>query len=348
MTTLTNSLDQNFEFKNNLVMLIDGTYFGKYQPDSGLVIDSDKLILDSASVNPTQVDLRRATTTINSTSIRLLDGNVDDGNVFSIFMGNDDNALVGKEVTLYFGRVNESIPFSEYITISTYIINDITKSGDYYTIKAKSQEDKTLLPAFDQQGTLDSSITDVATSVDVDTEEDIFPASGFIKIESEYLSYSSKVFSSGITTFTISARGALQSTAAAHTAGDQVNVVQELNANPIDLILQLLISSGGGGSYDVLPDGAGIDNTLIDVATFESIRDTFFISDVFTLYISNEASLIKFIEVELLEANNIRIIKNSMDNLISLAILDQSDLSVSVEEIDDEITIKDTPNYKIS
>jgi hypothetical protein len=46
--------------------------------------------------------------------------------------------------------------------------------------------------------------------------------------------------------------------------------------------------------------------------------------------------------------NNVRIIKNSLDNLISLSILDQSDLTATVEEIDDAITLKDSPKWKIS
>jgi len=348
MTTLTNSLDQNFEFKNNLVVLIDGTYFGKYQPDSGLVIDADKLLVNSATINPTQIDLRRATTQINSTTVNILNGTVEDGPTFASFVGQDDNALIGKEIRLFFGRVNEGIPFSEYLEISKYIISDVSLSNNFYKIRAKSQEDKALEPAFDQQGTLDSSINDVVASVDVNTETDIFPSTGIIKVGSEYMLYSGTSFSSEITTFTISARGYISSTAASHTAGAQVNYVQELNGNPIDLIVQLLVSSGGGGSYDVLADGAGIDNTLVDVAAFEAIRDEYFSSDVFTLYFSDADKLLVDIERELLVPNNVRIIKNSMDNLISIAILDQSDFSIDAGEIDDSMTLINTPKWKIS
>lgn len=348
MTTLTNSLNQNFEFQNNLIVLIDGVYFGKYQPDSGLVIDADKILVDTVTINPTQIDLRRATTQINSASVKILDGTDDDDYTFSGFMGADDNALIGKEIQIFFGRVGESIPFSEYIEISKYVINDIKKSGNFFTVRAKSQEDKAILPAFDQQGTLDSSIADSDGSVDIASDEDIFPATGIIKIGTELMLYSAAVFSSGITTFTVSARGYLLSNAVAHSAGDQANFVQALSGNPIDLILQLLISKGGTGPYDVLHDGAGIDNSLIDTTQFENIRDTFFASDVFTLYVSDESQLIKYIETELLVPNNVRIIKNSMDNLISLAILDQSNLVDAVEEIGDDITLINSPNWKVS
>lgn len=348
MTILTNSLEQNFEFKNNLVVLINGTYFAKYQPDSGLVIDSDKFLVDSASVNPTQIDLRRATTQINSTTVKILDGTDDDDFVFSSFVGSDENALIGKEIQIFFGRINESIPFSEYLQISKYIINDIDKSDNFFKIKAKSQEDKTIVPVFEQQGTLQTSINETETSIEVDTDNEIFPSSGFLKIGSEYIEYSSTSTISGITTFTASIRGDILSEASSHTAGDQVNYVHKIEGNPIDLILQLLISSGGGGAYDILPDGAGIDNTLIDISAFESIRDTFFPSDIFTLYISDIAKLIDFIEDELLVPNNVRIIKKSIDSLISLSILDQSDPTETVEEIDDSITLINTPRWKVT
>ena len=123
--SLTNSLNENFEFKNNPIVQIGSTYFGKYQPDSGLTIDADKLLVDSATINPTQIDLRRATTQINTTTIKILDGTVDDDRTFSGFIGADENALVGSEVRLFFGRVGESIPFSEYLEISRYLIDDV-------------------------------------------------------------------------------------------------------------------------------------------------------------------------------------------------------------------------------
>jgi len=348
MTTLTDSFDNNLNFQNNIIVKIGSTYFGKYQPDSGLTIDSDKLILDAATINPTQIDLKRATTQINSTTIRILDGSTKDDYTFSVFMGNDPNALIGVTVQLFFGRVNESIPFSQYLEINQYVISDISKSGSFYTVKAKSQEDKTLTPAFEQQGTLDTSINDTDTSILVDTEEDIFPASGIIRIGNEFISYSATAFSSGITTFTVSARGFLQSTADDHTDGDQTNYVEKVTGNPIELILQLLISSGGGGAYDLLSDGAGIDNTLVDVAGFEAIRDSFFISDVFTLYVSDIEKLVEYIEDELLVPNNVRLIKNSANNLISIAILDQSDPAATVAEIDDAATLVNSPKWKIS
>lgn len=347
--SLTNSLNENFEFKNNLIVQIGSTYFGKYQPDSGLTIDADKLLVDSATINPTQIDLRRATTQINTTTIKILDGTVDDDRTFSGFIGADENALVGSEVRLFFGRVGESIPFSEYLEISRYLIDDVNLvNSNMYSIRAKSQEDKTITPAFQQQGTLDISINDTATSIAVDTDEDTFPSSGRIRINNEFIEYSSKSFLAGITTFTVATRGDLSSIAASQTAGDQVTYVEKLRGNPIDLILQLLISSGGGGTYDVLSDGAGIDESLIDIAEFENIRDTFFSTDIFTLYPSELDTLIDYIESELLVPNNVRIIKNSLDNLISLTILDQSNIALDVDEIDDSITVLDSPKWKIS
>lgn len=336
--SLINSLNEEFSFKNNLVVSINGTNFAKYQPDSGLVIDEDKLIVDGASINPTQIDLRRATTQINSTTVKVLDGTPDFDFVFSAFIGADPNALIGSEISIKFGRVNEDIDFSEYIEISKYIITDINKAGNFYNIKAKSQEDRTLKPAFQQQGTLNTSINDSILSWDVETDEDVFPATGFLRIDNEFVEYTGTAFNAGITTFTIQARGDLLSTPESHTAGAQVNYVKELVGNPIDLLLDLLTGT----------DGAEIDPTLVDVAAFESIRDTNFPTDIFTLYPSNIPVLIEYIEKELLEANNIRIVKNSLNNLISISLLDVVDPSQDVEEIDDSTTLINTPKWSVS
>ena len=83
--TYASEVINNTGFKTNIIINIDGNYFGKYQPDSGLVIDSDKLVLSSATINPTTVDLKRSLTTIANASMKVLDK---DG-TFSVFIGSD-------------------------------------------------------------------------------------------------------------------------------------------------------------------------------------------------------------------------------------------------------------------
>lgn len=62
------------------------------------------------------------------------------------------------------------------------------------------------------------------------------------------------------------------------TEASSENLIR-LRGNPIDLILQIMTSTGNGtnGIYDLLPasQGLGIDQSLVDVAEFEKIRDNF-------------------------------------------------------------------------
>ena len=50
-----------------------------------------------------------------------------------------------------------------------------------------------------------------------------------------------------------------------------------LSGHPIDIALQIMISGGGGGPYDVLPveNGLGIPAAFVDVAAFEAVRAEF-------------------------------------------------------------------------
>ena len=71
--------------------------------------------------------------------------------------------------------------------------------------------------------------------------------------------------------------GQLRTEMATHAIGAQVKEVRILEGDHVDLVLQMLLSTGTGnnGIYDVLPKsyGAGIDQTLIDVYAFDKIRD---------------------------------------------------------------------------
>jgi len=62
------------------------------------------------------------------------------------------------------------------------------------------------------------------------------------------------------------------------TEANEENLIT-LRGNPIDLILQIMTSTGNGtnGVYDVLEEtqGLGIDQALVDIVEFESIRDNY-------------------------------------------------------------------------
>jgi hypothetical protein len=86
------------------------------------------------------------------------------------------------------------------------------------------------------------------------------------------------------------------------TADEDTSVT--ISGNPLDLVMQILTSTGAGtnGTYDTLAEtnGRGIDDDLIDIATIEEIRDSYFptLDWSFTLLESWEAK--DFIESQIM------------------------------------------------
>lgn len=345
--TYQTSVESNNFFQTNIVVFLKGEYFSRYQVDSGLVVPSENLIVDGATINPTKVSLKRGTQQTDSTTITFLDKD----ERFSSLIGADDGALVNQDIEVYLGRVNEAMDFADYIKINTYKIRDVQSATaqNKFKVKAVSISDSMQQPIFDAVGNLESSITDADTSLILITGDDIFQTSGILKIEDEYINYTGTTFNAldGETTFTGLTRGILSSTAAAHTAGTEAFEVLEIQDNPIDIFLKVLISPGGGGVYDTLHDGIGFDETLVDIAAIESIRDTFFSGDEFKLYLSNIPNALKWFETEIFYPNNLRLIQNAENNKISLAILDQSDFFADVFNLTED-NIRENPSWSIS
>ena len=337
----------NTGFKTNIVIDINGTKFAKHQPDSGLVIDSDKLILSSATINPAKVDLKRSVTTVANMSMKILD---QDG-VFSIFMGQDDNALTGLEVSLFAGRITGSFDFSDYALLKTYVIRDISKSKGFYTVKSTSQTNRMQKPIFRQAGDLNTAMNDNVSTIIIDVGEDVFSNFSLLRVDNEIISYSpgNVTHDSGLnqTTITSITRSAEASVADSHDAGTTVNILEKVVDNPINIILKLWTSGGGGGTYDTLPDGLGIDENLIDITAIETLRDNFHFGELMTLYFSDITNGLKYIQTHLMLTNAVRIVENSADNKLFLAKLDEADLSADLLEID-EASTQAIPTWKTS
>jgi hypothetical protein len=112
----------------------------------------------------------------------------------------------------------------------------------------------------------DVAFTDPADSYDIDT---------YLKVEDEIMG---PVTAMSATGFTVTTRGVFGTVADSHADDSDVDELIIFDSrNPIDMILQLLMSTGDGtnGDYDDLPShcGFGIDEDLIDVTTFETERD---------------------------------------------------------------------------
>lgn len=325
------------------------TYFSKYQPQSGLVVPTSNVgLVQSFSVPGQQIDLLTARADVGQATVEI----VDVGQVFSNFMGQPLSALIGLKADLYVGLITDAgMPFSEYIPEKlSYVIKTLEKQGSKYKLGLRSPADRMQVPIYNSRGNLNAFTLAAATTLVIDTGTDSFDGpTGRAKIGQEFVQYTGKSFASPLTTLTGVSRGDETSTAVDHKAGEECWFVEKVVANPIDILLQLLTSTGTGtnGAYDLLFDGVGIPIAEIDVAKFLSIKTTFFPSDTFTLLFYDIQNALKYIEVELLQANNLRF--TEVDGLLSIAVLDQSVPGETLPIVDEDVILASpAPSWKLS
>lgn len=332
-------------FIPNVVILIGAQYYAIRNPDSGLTITApfDRCI-SSMVLNPTSIDIKRVNTTIASYSFRL----VDLQNVITTLIAGNAAAFVGQEVTIYLGRsranANEpSIPFSDYYELPKTRIKKVEHSDNSYSFSSTEDTDRMNQPIFDATSALAVDILAGTTTLTMRDDISAFPASGFLKIDNEFMSYSSK--NDGTKTFSGVIRGELTSVPAAHSANTSAYQVQTITDNPLNIVLRILASVGGGGSYDNLQDGCGLSSSLIDIAGIETLRDNLFSGVQFTLSFYNITSALKTLENEILQPCNLRF-SYSKDSKLTLAILDRA---IFVEETDiiDEDSISKYPKWSV-
>lgn len=267
-------------FTSNVVVQVGGsTYFALRAPDSGLTLDDDKVnVVRRVKIPSLKLNLREAFGSVGSASIDFIDKE----GAFSTFVGANETALYSYDIIIYHGFVGVGMDFTEYKTVAKLRLKKPTFRKDVWTFDCYSLVDRAKQNAFVEFTQLANLLTDVQTTAVVDSTTD-FPSSGIIEIDGEYMTYSSKT----ATTFVISARGYLGSTAAAHPVDSEVHYVEAITANPIIAALQLLASTGAGtnGVYDVLTDGCGITASDLDTDAF--VAAAAFISGTYTFYPSD-------------------------------------------------------------
>jgi len=328
------------KYIGNVVIQIGSDYFAIREPDSGLSIASPyNKCVTSLLLNPTQIDLRKVTTTISTFSFRLLDK---DGIITALVLG-DASPLIGQEVRIFLGRSGTGMAFSEYFELPRTYIKKCEHADNSYNFSSSEQTDRMAKPIFTRKSALGVDILAGTTTWTMRDDISGFPTAGFLKVDDEFVSYTG--INVGLNQFTGIIRGELNSVPVAHSANADVVEVETVTGNPIDIILQILISGGGGGSYDVLQSGLGISNTLIDITEMEALRDELFVGVVFTLSLYSIDSALKFLEDELLMPNNLRF-TNSVNSKVTVAILDKARF-VEEDDIIDEDTITKFPKWAI-
>lgn len=341
MSAYASEIITSKKYVGNVVVQIGSTYFAIRQPDSGLVISTpyDKCIV-SLLLNPSTIDIRRVTTNISSFAFRVIDTQY----LMTGLVLGDGAELMGQQVRIFLGRSNTGMDFSEYFELPRTFVQKFDRSDNTYTITTSEQTSRMDRPIYADVSAC--AVDFLAATTIITMRDDIsgFPTSGVLKIEDEFLSYAGVDLVNN--RFTGCIRGVLNSIPADHAANTDMVLVETVTDNPISIILKLLISQGGGGVYDVLQRGLGIDETLIDIAQMEALRDDLFAGVLFTLSLYTIDSALTFIENELLFPNGLRLTNSSDNSKVSLAILDKAEF-VEEDNVIDNDTITKFPKWTI-
>lgn len=348
MSTYLDEVKTEKKFKGNVVIQItpkidgaDSSFFAIHSPDSGLNVQTphNRSVI-SLNLNPTQIDLRKVTTTIANYSFRILDKD----EIITSLVGGDAADLIGAEVRIFLGRVGVAMAFEDYFELPVTYITKCEHPDNTYSFSSSEQTERMDKPLYDFKSALGVDILSGTTIWTMRDDISSFPTTGFLKVDNEFVSYTGKDLV--LNRFTGVVRGELNSIPVAHNKDSDVVLVETVTDNPLNIILKLLTSNGGGGTYDVLQDGLGIDEDLIDVADIEALRDELF-SDIgdFKLSFYEIDSALKTMENEILMPLGLRF-TNSLNSKVTLAVLDKARF---VDELDviNEDTITKYPKWTI-
>lgn len=334
------------QFAGNVIVKIGSDYFGIRQPDSGLSISSprDKCVA-SLTLNPTTMDVRRVTTTVSSVSFKLLDKD----ETISELVAGDAAALIGAAVTIYLGRTNftgnsnNNMAFSEYYALPTVYIKKCEHGEGAYVFSATEETERMAKPIYDDKSALAVDILAATTEWTMRDDISGFPSTGFLKCEDEFVSYSGLDLVNN--RFTGVIRGELGSTPADHDANEDCVLVETVTDNPLNIIMKILMSDGGGGTYDTLQRGLGIDDALVDIDEIEELRDDQFLDIQITLSLYDIASALKYMEDQILMPFGLRL-TNSINSKLTLAQLDKARF-VEEDNVINEDTMTKFPKWSI-
>lgn len=334
------------EYIGNVVVRFLGEYFTLWNPDSGLVVKSTyKNLVGSLVLNPTTIDPKKVSTTIASYSVKLTDV----GNVISELVKLSGEDLVGQPVDIWLGRVkagaqDTALDFADYFKLPTTRIKEISRQDNAYTFKTTEETDRMNRPIYDTKTRLSGTVLAATTTFSVKDAIDDFPASGFLKIRNEFVGYTAK--DNTLKTFTGLTRGEFSTLPDDYDDNEAVLIAEQVSGNPITTILKILISNGGGGAYDTLKDGLGIDPDLIDLVEIEAIRDELFPNVSFVSHLYDIDSALNELETEFLAPLNLRF-TYSKDSKLTLAVLDKARFVDEVDVVDDD-TVTSFPKWTVN
>jgi hypothetical protein len=255
----------------------------------------------------------------------------------------DDTQLLEKSCIVYIGFNTGSFDFADYQELARTKVTSIKKIANGYSLRTKEVSHLIAKPALNRSDILTTFILSSSTSLSINDTAD-WPDSGTIRIGEEFINYTTKDID-GITLSGLTrgiSLGGSPSTAAEHEVGDVVYQVTELEVvNPVDMILQILLSDNGDltnhGTYDVLENGLAIDPSNVEISDIEDLRDTHFLGEEHSLFIWGEEDMLKYLEKFLLPSTNLRFV--TKDAKITLSLLDQVNFNEQVPVINENSII---------
>ncbi len=317
--------------------MLNGKYYAKFQPDSGLTIPATQRILRNApNVNPQSISVEDARAVFAKHSFTLSDlANVVTGELLD-----NSTFFIGNEVRLWIGRMTGSFAFSDYFELPKTLVKTVKFKNEDFAFTSQELPGTWQVPRFNTQDTLLADTVAGAGTLVATLDISGFPTTGEIFIKDEFVTYTSKV--DGTKTFTLSGV-----TANDHSASDELFNVTTLTGNPLDLFLQILISDGGGGSFDVLSEGLGVNPADIDITAITSIRNDFFSGQTYTFKVFGVENILRFIEDELLITTNCRLTQSSR-SLITLILLDKIEFGNASRTFDSSNIIRKSAGLQVN
>lgn len=287
------------------------TKFSKFTV-SGLASYEKGLV--SIEFNPSKISLDNVQTSVGSLSFKLFDPNE------TFITALQTVQILEQTVSVYIGFAD--IAVADYRKIADYRIEKVSYDGKFYSISANDTVKDLIAPVKFVSSSLTADVSAAATTFSM-LSVAAFGATGTGKIGRETVTWTGKT-GSVPGTLTGVTRGASGSEADTHKSGDEVFQIETLETNPITALLQLIISPGGGGTYDVLSYGLGLSQSRLNVTSFENARDNSDLaSDTWSFKFSEDIpDFLKFAEKDLLFFLNGRIYSD-IDGKLSFTLVER-------------------------
>ena len=274
-------------------------------------------VLIKADFSGQSVDINSPKTALKSLTILILDK---DNQVTTIFSEKD---LHEKTLKLFYSP-DETLDFSKYGLKAEYRFKELhSKDGNTYEIRCIETGELLADRLIIGSTIINADIDDSQTTGIIVENSDEFTGSGTIKayIDEERISFTSVASDGELQGVT---RAIDSTTADSHDAGTDFDIYRTVTGvNFVDLMLQLIISEGGGGAFDVLDFGMGIRQELVDITEFESVRDNtpYIVTPTFDIeFKGDEDNFLKFIEDNYLNPSGLRLWYKD-DGQISLLVI---------------------------